>query len=86
MEENPKLKKWAPSPTGLGLGVLLPFASVTTIFAGGLIALLWRRARPAQAQAYQVPLASGFIAGEAMVAVLVALLGPLLALLGLGSG
>jgi uncharacterized oligopeptide transporter (OPT) family protein len=86
MEENPKLKRWTPSPTGLGLGVLLPFASVVTIFAGGLIAQLWRRLRPEQAKTYLVPLASGFIAGEAMVAVLVALLGPLLAALGLWRG
>jgi uncharacterized oligopeptide transporter (OPT) family protein len=86
MEESPKLKKWAPSPTGLGLGVLLPFASVTTIFAGGLIALVWRRARPAQAQAYQIPLASGFIAGEALVAVLVAVGGLLLGALGFARG
>src|SRR5580704_6939920 len=86
MEENPKLKRWTPSPTGLGLGVLLPFASVATIFAGGLIAQLWRRLRPEQAKTYLVPLASGFIAGEAMVAVLVALLGPLLATLGLWRG
>jgi uncharacterized oligopeptide transporter (OPT) family protein len=86
MEESPKLKRWAPSPTGLGLGVLLPFASVTTIFAGGLIAQLWRRLRPAQAQAYQVPLASGFIAGEALVAVLVAVGGLILGALGLGRG
>jgi uncharacterized oligopeptide transporter (OPT) family protein len=77
MEQNPKLKRWAPSPTGLGLGVLLPFASVATIFLGGLIALVWRRLRPAQAQAYQVPLASGFIAGEAMVAVGVAVVVPI---------
>jgi uncharacterized oligopeptide transporter (OPT) family protein len=83
MEENPKLKRWTPSPTGLGLGVLLPFASVTTIFAGGLIAQLWRRLKPEQAKTYQVPLASGFIAGEAMVAVLVALLG---LALGFGRG
>jgi len=85
-EQSSKLKRWAPSPTGLGLGVLLPFSAVATIFLGGLIALVWRRANPAQAQAYQVPLASGFIAGEAMVAVLVALLGPAFALLGLGTG
>ena len=77
MEQNPRLKRWAPSPTGLGLGVLLPFASVATIFLGGLIALVWRRLRPAQAAAYQVPLASGFIAGEAMVAVGVAVVVPL---------
>lgn len=83
LEENPKLKRWTPSPTGLGLGVLLPFASVATIFAGGLIALFWRRWRPEQAKTYQVPLASGFIAGEAMVAVLIALLSPLLGALGL---
>jgi uncharacterized oligopeptide transporter (OPT) family protein len=86
MEQSPRMKRWAPSPTGLGLGVLLPFAAVATIFLGGLIALVWRRARPAQAQAYQVPLASGFIAGEAMVAVGVAILVPILVSLGLRSG
>jgi uncharacterized oligopeptide transporter (OPT) family protein len=86
MEENPKLKRWAPSPTGLGLGVLLPFAAVTTIFLGGLIALGWRRARPEQAKAYQVPLASGFIAGEAIVAVAVAMVSLALGALGLGGG
>jgi uncharacterized oligopeptide transporter (OPT) family protein len=86
LEQSPKLKRWAPSPTGLGLGVLLPFASVATIFAGGLIALVWRRVRPEQARMFQVPLASGFIAGEAMMAVLVALLIPLLTALGLWRG
>jgi putative OPT family oligopeptide transporter len=80
-EQNPKLKRWAPSPTGLGLGVLLPFASVATIFLGGLIALVWRRVSPEQAKRFQIPLASGFIAGEAMVAVLVALVAPALPLL-----
>lgn len=86
LEQSSKLKRWAPSPTGLGLGVLLPFASVATIFAGGLIALAWRRAAPEQAKAFRVPLASGFIAGEAMMAVLVALLVPLLGALGLWRG
>ena len=86
LEQHPKLKRYAPSPTGLGLGVLLPFASVATIFLGGLIALVWRRARPEQAKAFQVPLASGFIAGEAMMAVLVALLVPALQALGLWHG
>ena len=78
MEQSPRLKRWAPSPTGVGLGVLLPFASVFTIFLGGIIALVWTRAAPRQAEVYRVPLASGFIAGEAMIAVLVAILGPFL--------
>jgi uncharacterized oligopeptide transporter (OPT) family protein len=85
-EQHPKLKRWAPSPTGVGLGVLLPFSSVATIFIGGLIALVWRRVRPEQAQHYQIPLASGFIAGEAIVAVLVAVLAPILGMIGLGHG
>jgi uncharacterized oligopeptide transporter (OPT) family protein len=85
-EQSPRWKRWAPSPTGLGLGVLLPFASVATIFLGGLIAFFWRRARPEQARMLQIPLASGFIAGEAMMAVLVALLLPLLQALGLWRG
>ncbi|HEY1751851.1 MAG TPA: OPT family oligopeptide transporter [Caulobacteraceae bacterium] len=85
-EQHPKLKRWAPSPTGVGLGVLLPFSSVSTIFLGGLIALAWRRWRPEQARHYQIPLASGFIAGEAIVAVLVAVLAPILAMLGIGHG
>jgi len=81
MEQSPRFKRWAPSPTGLGLGVLLPFASVATIFIGGLIALVWGRVAPKQAATYRVPLASGFIAGEAMVAVGVATLLPLVSLL-----
>jgi len=85
-EQNPKLQRWAPSPTGLGLGVLLPFVSVVTIFLGGLIALVWRRVSPKQAEAYQVPLASGLIAGEAMVAVGVAIVIPLLTAVGLMRG
>jgi uncharacterized oligopeptide transporter (OPT) family protein len=82
MEQNPKWKKWAPSPTGLSLGILLPFAAVSTIFVGGVIGLLWTALAKRSAGVYLVPLASGFIAGEALVAVLV----PVLLYFGLGSG
>ncbi|HEY2179804.1 MAG TPA: OPT family oligopeptide transporter [Caulobacteraceae bacterium] len=80
METKPALRRYAPSPTGLSLGMLIPFSSVSTLFVGGVISEVWLRRSPRSAAAYLIPLASGLIAGEAMVAVIV----PLLLALGLG--
>jgi uncharacterized oligopeptide transporter (OPT) family protein len=82
LEQNPRFKTWTPSATGLGLGMLLPFSSLATIFIGGAVGAYWQRRYPASAGAYLVPLASGLIAGEAIVAVIV----PVLLWLGLGKG
>jgi uncharacterized oligopeptide transporter (OPT) family protein len=82
LEQRPTWKRWVPSPTGLSLGMLLPFAAIVTLFLGGLGGAIWQRARPRSAAAYLVPLASGFIAGEAMVAVVV----PVLLALHIGKG
>lgn len=82
METHPKLKKWTPSPTGVGLGVLLPFSSVVMMFVGAAGGLVWLRAHPRSAKIYSIPLASGLIAGEAMMAVIV----PVLLILHLGKG
>jgi len=72
-------KTWVPSPTGMGIGMLVPFAVVFTMFLGGLADLIWRRTHPDSNRAYSTPLASGLIAGEALIAVVI----PLLALVGL---
>jgi uncharacterized oligopeptide transporter (OPT) family protein len=80
LEARPALRNWTPSPTGLSLGALLPFAAVSTIFVGGAIGTIWKRRHPATATVYLVPLASGLIAGEAMVAVIA----PVLMMLGVG--
>jgi uncharacterized oligopeptide transporter (OPT) family protein len=82
LEENPKLKRWTPSPTGVSLGVLLPFSAISTLFVGGVAAAIWQWRHPCSAGVYMIPLASGFIAGEAIIAVLV----PVLLWLGLGHG
>ncbi len=82
LELNPRLKRWAPSPTALSLGMLLPFSSLATLFVGGAVGAAWQSRRPASANTYLVPLASGLIAGEAMVAVIV----PVLLWFGLGRG
>jgi uncharacterized oligopeptide transporter (OPT) family protein len=82
MEMNERWKVLAPSPTGLGLGMLLPFVALSTILVGGLIGALWHAIAPRSAGVYLVPLASGFIAGEALIAIIV----PVLLWLGLGGG
>jgi len=80
LEENPKLKTWVPSPTGIGIGMLVPFQVIATMFLGGVIGKIWERNDKASSALYLVPLASGFIAGEALIAVIV----PLLLALGIG--
>ena len=78
LEGNKKLKKWVPSPTGVGIGMLVPFAVVSTMFIGGLLGYAWEKNNKAQSDQYSAPLASGLIAGEAIVAVIVAILVPIL--------
>ncbi len=81
LAENTRWRELVPSPTGLGLGLLLPFSAVATIFIGAVIGAIWWVIAPRSACVYMIPLASGFIAGEALIAVLV----PALLWLGLGG-
>jgi uncharacterized oligopeptide transporter (OPT) family protein len=81
LESNRRLKPYVPSPTGIGIGMLVPFFIIFTMFLGGILGRIWERRAPGHAAQYLVPVASGFIAGEALIAVLV----PLLLALGLGS-
>jgi uncharacterized oligopeptide transporter (OPT) family protein len=66
--------RWFPSPTGMGIGMLVPFAVVFVMFLGGVVDAVWRHLRPDSNEQYMVPLASGLIAGEAIVAVVIPLL------------
>jgi uncharacterized oligopeptide transporter (OPT) family protein len=72
-------KTFIPSPTGIGIGMLVPASVIVTMVIGGIIGTLWTRTSPRTSQQYQVPLASGLIAGEALVAVIV----PVLVLMGI---
>jgi putative OPT family oligopeptide transporter len=78
LEESDALRRWVPSPMGLALGVLLPFSAVSTIFLGSVGGLIWQKASPKTAADFMIPMASGLIAGEALIAVIVAGLVPLL--------
>ena len=69
----PRHRRFIPSPIGLGLGFLLPFANPLSMLIGALAAWLWSRSRQAHAERYVVPVASGTIAGESIVSVAIAL-------------
>jgi len=81
MEQSERLKRWTPSPVALSLGLLLPFSSISTMFVGAAVGAIWLARHPASAARCMIAVASGFIAGEAMVAVIA----PLLIAMGIGS-
>jgi uncharacterized oligopeptide transporter (OPT) family protein len=54
--------------------MLVPASVIVTMAIGGLVALIWTNRSPKSSAAYLIPLASGLIAGEALIAVIVPLL------------
>jgi uncharacterized oligopeptide transporter (OPT) family protein len=70
----PRLKPWVPSPSGLGIAMVIPGSNAIAMFGGALIARVIQVRRPELAQRYVVPVSSGLIAGESLMGVLVAML------------
>lgn len=60
-----------PSAMGLGIAFVIPFYNTLSIFIGATVAFFLRKGAAAE---YTVPVASGIIAGESLIGVLVALL------------
>ena len=70
-------EKWAknvPSPSAVGIGMLLPTAVLLTFVLGGVAQLIWSRVSNKTEGDFRIPLASGLIAGEAILAVVQAIL------------
>jgi uncharacterized oligopeptide transporter (OPT) family protein len=63
-----------PSPSGLGIAMVIPGSNAVAMFLGAFLAWAWRRFRQASADRYVTPIASGLIAGESLMGVVVALL------------
>lgn len=68
-----RLKPFVPSPSGLGIAMVIPGSNGIAMFLGGLVAEILRRRHPALAGRYVVPVSSGLIAGESLMGVAVAL-------------
>ena len=69
-----KAKAFIPSASGLGLAIVIPGASSIAFFIGAAIAEGLRRFKPKLAEATVLPVSSGFIAGESLMGIAVAML------------
>jgi uncharacterized oligopeptide transporter (OPT) family protein len=70
----PKYHRFIPSAMGLGLAFVIPFFNSLSMFMGSAITTLLEWKAPEIADKYVVTVASGFIAGESLVGVAIALL------------
>jgi uncharacterized oligopeptide transporter (OPT) family protein len=66
-----------PSPAAIGIGMLIPASVLMTFIAGGIGQLIWAKTSPQSEEPLRIPLASGLIAGEAILAVVLAVLAAL---------
>jgi len=69
-----KLRPYVPSPSGLGIAMVIPGSNAIAMFLGAALAEILRRWKPKLAEDTVVPVASGLIAGESLMGILVAIL------------
>jgi uncharacterized oligopeptide transporter (OPT) family protein len=62
-----------PSPAAIGIGMLINAAVLMTFILGGVAQLIWAKTSAKSEDEFRIPLASGLIVGEAIVAVVIAL-------------
>ena len=75
--EGTRFKKYCPSPTGIGIGMLVPGSAIVTMFLGALVSEFWPKSANTGSDGEnrtKTALASGLIAGEAIIAVVVPIL------------
>lgn len=77
----PKYRKYMPSATGLGLAWVVPFQNSLSFAVGAVITWIWVKLTPKAAEKYNVPIASGLVAGEALLAAFIAIAGTVVGLL-----
>ncbi|MCP3144706.1 OPT family oligopeptide transporter [Pyxidicoccus xibeiensis] len=68
-----KAKAWVPSAAGFGLAIVIPAASSIAFFIGAALAEALRRAKPRVADDVVLPVSSGFIAGESLLGIAIAM-------------
>lgn len=77
----PKAKKFLPSTMGMGLGWIVFFSNALAFTIGAFIAWGWAKWKPANQERYNIPIASGLVAGESLIKALLAMLATALGLL-----
>lgn len=75
LEKNfPKMRSYLPSPTAMGIAFVIPAFNSVSMFIGALIAYILEKRKPEMSDNFTVPVASGLIAGESIMGILVAIL------------
>jgi OPT family oligopeptide transporter len=69
-----KISKWLPSPIALGIAFMVTPYSALSMWLGALLTYIYNRKHAQQVDAYGASLASGLIAGEGLMMVVVAIL------------
>ena len=66
-------RKFVPSAMGLGLGGVVFFSNALSFTIGAIIAFTWGKLSKKTEETYNVPIASGLIAGESMIKAVIAM-------------
>jgi putative OPT family oligopeptide transporter len=69
----PKVRPYWPSAMGLGLSWVVPFQNSLSFAIGAVIVLIWEKVNRKRSDTFAVPIASGLVAGESLVAALIAI-------------
>jgi uncharacterized oligopeptide transporter (OPT) family protein len=69
----PKAKPFLPSAMGLGLAWVMPFQNAFSFFIGAVVLTVWQKIHRKNSDAFAIPVASGLIAGESLVAAFIAI-------------
>lgn len=70
---SPRVSAWLPSAMGLGLAWVIPFENSLSFAIGAVLVVVWTRLSRKNAVMYSIPIASGLVAGESLVAALIAI-------------
>ena len=76
-----KYRVYLPSATGLGLSWVIPFQNAFSFLVGAVITTVWTKLHKKTAQSYNVPVASGLVAGESLMAAALAITATVIGLL-----
>jgi uncharacterized oligopeptide transporter (OPT) family protein len=70
---RPRAKPYLPSAMGLGLAWVVPFQNSFSFLIGGVIVSVWQKWNRKNSDAFAIPIASGLVAGESLVAAFIAI-------------
>jgi uncharacterized oligopeptide transporter (OPT) family protein len=70
---EPRWRRFVPSPTAMGIGMLVPGVAVGPMVLGGIVQWIWAKTHPATEDKFAIPVSSGFIAGDALVALIISI-------------